>query len=40
VSVSISAAADAPLAAILPRARRVVAPRPDRDGMIEALAQL
>jgi uroporphyrinogen-III synthase len=40
VGVAISAAADAPLAAILPRARRVVAPRPDRDGMIEALAQL
>jgi uroporphyrinogen-III synthase len=38
--VAISAAADAPLAAFLPPARRVAAPRPDRDGMIEALARL
>jgi uroporphyrinogen-III synthase len=38
-TVAISAAADAPLAALAP-ARRVVAPEPSRGGMIEALAAL
>ncbi len=39
-SAAISAAADAPLAGILPAARRQIAPNPDREGMIAILSRL
>jgi uroporphyrinogen-III synthase len=39
-SVAISAAADAPLDGLLPARRRLVAPSPDREGMLSALARL